>query len=115
MCTCREHHWTEFGEGDEFANEMVQYLQHEMYRQQPAIPFPKDAIGFVNTAVYAIETEAHVVTKEHPFGIAFVVGTVAGAVLIATYGICRRQIYHLITTAGPTVIMSKSGKKGVSF
>ena len=30
-----EHHWTEFGTGEEIVAEMVQYLKHEQYFLQP--------------------------------------------------------------------------------
>lgn len=110
-----EHHWTEFGDGDELSNEMVQFLKNEHYKLQPSFPIPVEGLGMINTAMYAIESEAHVVGKEHPFGLAFVVGSVSGAVLIAIYGLARRQLYHLFASAGPTVVMGKGSKKGFTF
>ena len=44
-----------------------------------------------------------------------VVGSVSGAVLIAIYGLARRQLYHLFASAGPTVVMGKGSKKGFTF
>lgn len=110
-----EHHWTEFGDGDELSTEMVQFLKSEHYKLQTSYATPTEGLGVMNTAIYAMETEAHVVGKQHPFGVAFVVGTVSGAIMIAIYGVARRQIYHLIASAGPTVIMGKGSAKGFTF
>ena len=52
-----EHHWTEFGDGDELSNEMVTFLKHEHYKLQNSFAIPAEGLGVMNTALYAIETE----------------------------------------------------------